>query len=153
MRASAGLLVFRRRAGRVEVLIAHPGGPLWAKRDEGAWSVPKGEIEAGEEPLEAALREFSEELGLPPPPPPYLDLGTVVQRAGKEVHGWGAEGEVDPALMVAGTFEMEWPPRSGRRRTFPEIDRVAWFEPNEAMRRLNPAQGELVTRLLAKLAG
>ena len=155
-RASAGILLFRRPADgqATELLIAHPGGPLWARRDEGAWSIVKGEINPGEEPLAAARRELAEELG--PAAPELADagcttLGQISQRGGKVVHAWAAEGEVDPAAVRSVTFDMVWPPRSGRVAAFPEIDRVAWVDPGEARRLLNPAQAELVDRLLAAL--
>lgn len=156
-RESAGILPYRRTApaGALEVLIAHPGGPLWATRDAGAWSIVKGEIEAGESPEAAARRELAEELGEAAESlrgASLLALGTIRQRAGKLVHAWAAEGEVDPEALRSATFEMVWPPRSGRMAAFPEIDRVAWVAPGRARELLNPAQAELVDRLLAALA-
>jgi predicted NUDIX family NTP pyrophosphohydrolase len=148
---SSGLLVYRVGSGRIEVLLAHPGGPFWQKRDEGVWSVVKGEIDDGEDPLAAARREFEEETGLTPPSGPETPLGSITQKAGKVVEVWAIEGEVDPASVVPGTFRMEWPPRSGRFADFPEVDRVAWFDPDTARNKLNPAQVELLDRLLEHL--
>jgi predicted NUDIX family NTP pyrophosphohydrolase len=149
---SAGVLLFRRLSpGQVEVLLGHPGGPFWAHRDAGAWSIPKGEYVDGEDPRAAAAREFAEELGLPLPPGPELELGTVRLRSGKRLIGYAVEGDLDPARAVSNTFEVEWPPRSGRRRVFPEIDRVAWFDLATARVKLARGQGELLDRLLAAL--
>jgi predicted NUDIX family NTP pyrophosphohydrolase len=150
-RVSAGILLFRRPAGRLEVLLAHPGGPLFRRRDEGVWSIPKGLVEADEALLAVALREFEEETGYPPPEGPRLELGTVVQRGGKVVHGWAIEGDIDPAAAHSNEFEMEWPPGSGRRLMFPEIDRVAWLTPSAARQRINPAQAAFLERLEAIL--
>ncbi len=155
---SAGLLLFRhaRRSGPsgpsepwVEVLIAHPGGPLWSHRDDGAWSVIKGEIGPGEEPIDVARREFREETGSDAPTGEWIELGEARQKGGKVIEAWAAEGDFDPETLQCMTFELEWPPRSGRRITVPEIDRVAWSSPDAARRRLNPAQGVFVDRLLA----
>lgn len=151
---SAGLLLFRD-AGAPELLLVHPGGPYWAKKDLGAWSIPKGEPEPGEEPRECALRELGEELGPAAPsltPGELIELGSVRQKAGKLVHAWAAPAEFDPADLASGSFELEWPPRSGRRQEFPEVDRAEWFDPDEARRRILPAQVELIDRLLATLA-
>jgi predicted NUDIX family NTP pyrophosphohydrolase len=146
---SAGLLLFRRHRG-LEVLLVHPGGPFWAKKDEGAWSVPKGEIEPGDDARAVAAREFEEELGLAPPADDrWLDLGEVTQAGGKHVRCWAAEGDLDPAAVVSNVFEIEWPPRSGRRASFPEVDRAAWWDPDAAARLLVPAQRALVERLVA----
>jgi predicted NUDIX family NTP pyrophosphohydrolase len=169
VRQSAGILLFRRppgsprasrpEAGAVEVLLAHPGGPFFATRDAGHWSIPKGEPDAGEtDLLEVAKREFAEEVGSAPPPAgpdgaPPLDLGTIVQKGGKVVHAWAIEGDLDPANAVSNTFDMEWPPRSGRHELFPEIDRVAWVAPDEARAMLKPTQVPFVDRLLAALNG
>lgn len=142
-RRAAGLLVYRIEGG-LEVLIAHPGGPFWAKRNEGAWSIPKGELEPGEDELSAACREFTEELSLPAPPGPYVSLGEITQRSGKVVVAWAVEGQVEPGDIVSNTVEVQW---RGRRMTIPEIDRVAWVSPAEARRLLNPAQAEFVDRL------
>jgi predicted NUDIX family NTP pyrophosphohydrolase len=144
---SAGLLLFRRR-GALEVLLVHPGGPFWAKKDEGAWSIPKGEIEAGEDPRARALIEFAEETGTALDPSTELtELGEVKQRGGKVVIGFAAEGDLDADAITSNTFELEWPPRSGRRQAFPEVDRAAWFDLEEARRRINPAQAALLDRL------
>ncbi len=150
-KSSAGLLLFRRRDDGIEVLLAHPGGPLWKKRDAGAWSVPKGEIESDEEPLDVARREFEEETGHEPPDGECLPLGEVKQKSGKVVGAWACEGDLDPATAVSNTFPLEWPPGSGNWIDVPEVDRVEWFGPDEARRRLNPAQAEFVDRLLARL--
>lgn len=146
---SAGLLLFRRTPDGLEVLLAHMGGPLWARRDAGAWTIPKGEPEPGEELHATALREFAEELGTAPPPGPDLALGSVRQKAGKTVHAWAREGELDADAVVSGTFELEWPPRSGRRQSFPEVDRAAWLPLARARELVVPAQAELVDRLAA----
>jgi predicted NUDIX family NTP pyrophosphohydrolase len=150
---SAGILVFRRNGTGVEVLLAHPGGPFWSGRDEGAWSIPKGELEDGEEPLICALRELEEELGpgceLGEAAP--IELGSVRQRAGKVVEAWAAEGEFDPAALVSSTFSLEWPPRSGQQQEFPEVDRAEWFEPALAEEKILPAQAPFIERLLERL--
>lgn len=146
-RRSAGILLFRRTEAGVEVLLGHLGGPLWARRDEGAWTLPKGEPEDGEGLLAAARREFSEELGLPVPDGEPIPLGEVRQRGGKVVTAWALEADLDPDDITPGTFELEWPPRSGRVRPFPELDRVAWLGLADAARLLIPAQRELLTRL------
>ena len=163
VRQSAGILLFRRihvpRADEVEFLLAHPGGPFFANKDDGCWSIPKGEPDAGEDDLLAvARREFAEEVGTEPPDAgpdgsPPLGLGTIVQKGGKVVHAWAVEGDLDPGASVSNTFELEWPPRSGQRRTFPEIDRVAWFGPDDARRRLKVTQTPFVDRLVALLSG
>jgi predicted NUDIX family NTP pyrophosphohydrolase len=147
---SAGLLLFRRRAA-LEVLLGHLGGPFFAGKDEHAWSIPKGEYGPEEEPLAAARREFTEELGAVPPPGEYLALGTVRQRNGKQVTAWAVEADLDVSSVVSNVFEMEWPPRSGRRQVFPEIDRAAWFGLAEARPRMITGQDALLDRLLAAL--
>jgi predicted NUDIX family NTP pyrophosphohydrolase len=149
---SAGLLLFRHIDDNVEVLVAHPGGPIWARRDSGAWSIPKGGANDGEPLIEAAYREFEEETGHAAPRGAAIDLGEVRMRSGKVVHGWAVEGNLDPARIRSMTVEVEWPPRTGRLVTVPEIDRVAWVRPAEARRRLNPAQASFVERLLQALA-
>jgi predicted NUDIX family NTP pyrophosphohydrolase len=146
---SAGILLFRRRPAGVEVLLVHPGGPFWARRDEGAWSIPKGECEPGEEPRSRALTEFAEETGTDLDGVALHELGEVRQRGGKVVVAFAAEGDLDADAIVSNTFEMEWPPRSGRRQTFPEVDRAAWFGLEEARLRINPAQAALLDRLPA----
>ena len=149
---SAGVLLHRRGPAGPEVLLVHPGGPFWAKKDEGAWSIPKGECEPGEEPRARAVVEFAEELGSPLPEDAELaELGTVRLKSGKTVVAFACAGDLDPATVRSNTFEVEWPPRSGRRRAFPEVDRAEWFGPEEARRRLNPAQAVLVDRLLEHL--
>jgi predicted NUDIX family NTP pyrophosphohydrolase len=148
---SAGLLLFRRQEGRVEVLIAHPGGPFWANKDAGAWTIPKGLVNPGEDLLTAARREFAEETGLQPEGP-FLPLGSVRQKAGKTVHAWACEGDADPASLTSNTMVMEWPPQSGRRMEFPEVDRCEWFTPDEAREKLNPAQIEFLDRLQSAIS-
>lgn len=150
-RYSAGILLFRRVAGPIEVLVAHMGGPFWAAKDAAAWSVPKGELDPGEEPLAAARREFAEELGLPVPDGDPIPLGEVRQRGGKVVTVWAVEGDLDPAAVVPGTFETEWPPRSGRRQSFPEVDRVEWCDLDTARDRLVAGQRPFLDRLLERL--
>jgi predicted NUDIX family NTP pyrophosphohydrolase len=151
-RRSAGLLLHRTRDGVLEVLLVHPGGPLWARRDLGAWSIPKGELGDGEEPLAAAQREVEEETGLRVLGP-FAALGSVRQRGGKEVHAWAAPAEFDPGTLRSVTFELEWPPRSRRRQRFPEVDRAAWFSLDEARRRILPGQAPLLDRLEAVARG
>jgi predicted NUDIX family NTP pyrophosphohydrolase len=152
-RRSAGILLYRRRDGAVEVLLVHPGGPLWARRDAGAWSIPKGEYGEGEDPLAVALREFEEETGQRPPAERLVALGEVRQRGGKVVSAWAAPGDLDPRAVTSNTFTLEWPPRSGVRREFPEVDRAGWFDLPTAREKLLAAQAELVDRLLAVLDG
>ena len=150
MKKSAGLLMYRRNAsGDIEVLLAHPGGPFWKNKDAGAWSIPKGEYETPEEPLAAALREWAEETGFAAQPP-YLPLGEIRQKNGKHVIAWAFEGDCDPARLVSNTFEIEWPPKSGRMQSFSEIDRVQWFGLDEARAKINAAQAAFVDKL-AKL--
>lgn len=151
MATSAAMLMYRVR-GELEVLIAHPGGPLWKNKDTGAWSIPKGEVETGELLLDAAQREFTEETGQVAEPP-YIELGHVTQGGGKVVHAWAFRGDCDPTTIRSNTFEMEWPPRSGRMGTFPEIDRAEFFCIGDAMLKINVAQGELLMRLVAALNG
>ncbi|MFZ0388793.1 MAG: NUDIX domain-containing protein [Solirubrobacteraceae bacterium] len=148
---SAGILLFRRAGLGVEVLIVHPGGPLWARRDDGAWSIPKGECDPGEDPLAAARREFAEEVGSSAPAGEPLALGEVRLRSGKRVAAWALEGNLDAAAIRSNTFTMQWPPRSGRTQAFPEVDRAGWFGPARARVKLNPAQAEFVDRLVDML--
>jgi predicted NUDIX family NTP pyrophosphohydrolase len=148
---SAGILVYRRRGAGLEVLLVHPGGPLWARRDRGAWSIPKGEHDEHEQARRCALRELGEELGKSIDLGPLIDLGEVRQGSGKRVRAWAAEGDFDPAELASNTFSLQWPPRSGRWRDFPEIDRAEWFAPEEARDRLIPAQAEFVVRLLEQV--
>lgn len=147
MRRSAGLLMYRRSGnGTLEVLLAHPGGPFWRGKDEGAWTLPKGEYDEPEEPLAAALREFGEETGFTVSPP-FLPLGEIAQKNGKRITAWAFAGDADPAQLRCNSFEIEWPPRSGRRQSFPEIDRAEWFTLDAAKRRINPAQKAFLGRL------
>jgi predicted NUDIX family NTP pyrophosphohydrolase len=146
MRKSAGLLMFRHDGGTLRVLLAHPGGPFWQGKDEGAWTIPKGEYDESEQPLAAAQREFGEETGFAVSPP-FISLGEVVQKSGKRITAWAFAGECDPAGLRCNHFELEWPPRSGRRQHYPEIDRVEWFALNDARGKINPAQRALLDRL------
>ncbi len=148
---SAGVLLFRRPGGRLEVLLGHPGGPFWAARDLGHWTIPKGEVEPGEAWIEVARREFAEETGARLEINEDLPLGEITQKSGKIVVAWAVEGNLDPALAVSNTFTIEWPPRSGRHAAFPEIDRVAWFDTDEARRRIKAAQAPFIDRLAARL--
>ena len=145
---SAGILLYRRLADRLEVLLVHPGGPFWVRRDLGAWSIPKGEYEIDEDPLVAARREFEEELGTPPPAGDVLELGEVRQKSGKVVRAWAMAGDLDAEAIQSNTFELEWPPRSGKTSTFPEVDRAQWFEIGQAREKINSAQAALLDVLL-----
>jgi predicted NUDIX family NTP pyrophosphohydrolase len=144
-------MLYRVRGGELQVLIGHPGGPLWASRDAGSWSIPKGLLEPGEDVFAGAVREFIEETGFELPETPPIALDSVVQASGKRVTAWAVEGDADTALLTSNPVEMGWPRGSGRRITFPEIDRVIWAGIDEAVLRLNPAQIELVWRLAEKL--
>lgn len=144
---SAGLLLHRTRDGIREVLLAHPGGPFWARRDDGAWSIPKGEVDDGEDPYAAARREFAEELGAAPPDSEPLALGEVRLKSRKRVVAWAMEGDFEPGQLVSMTFEVEWPPRSGRIESYPEVDRVAWFDLEAARVKLNAGQVPLLDGL------
>jgi predicted NUDIX family NTP pyrophosphohydrolase len=150
VKISAGLLLFRRGAAGLELFLAHPGGPFWTHKDAGAWTIPKGVIEPGEDPLAAARREFEEETGVTPTGP-FLPLGSIRQKAGKEIHAWAWEGDADPDRVTSNLVQTEWPRGSGRWLTFPEIDRCGWFGPETARKKLNPAQAELISRLEAAL--
>lgn len=150
-RRSAGLLVWHRRSGHVRVLLGHMGGPFWARKDAGAWTIPKGEYDAAEDPWDAARREFVEELGMPAPTTTPIDLGEVRQPGGKRVIAWAVEGDVDPSAVISATFEIEWPPRSGRLVAFPELDRVEWFDLELARVKLLAGQRPLLDRLVAAL--
>jgi predicted NUDIX family NTP pyrophosphohydrolase len=145
--SSAGLLMYRMKRGALQVLLVHPGGPYWRKKDEGAWTIPKGEIDDDEDALDAARREFEEETGLRPEGP-FIALTPVKQKGGKVVHAWAFAGDCDPGRLRSNTFELEWPPRSGRRREFPEVDRAEFFEVDEARTKMNPAQVALVEQLV-----
>lgn len=147
---SAGLLIFRAKNGQIEVLLVHPGGPWFAKKDLGVWSIPKGLFEA-ETPLEAAKREFEEEIGSPPPAGGYLELGEVKRRDGKLIEAWAAEGDYDAGNIRSNTFTMEWPPKSGQIVDFPEVDRAGWFDLASASQKLHPEQVPFLERLAAQL--
>jgi predicted NUDIX family NTP pyrophosphohydrolase len=147
-RRSAGIVLHRPGTAGVEVLLVHPGGPFWAKKDAGAWSIPKGEYEDGEDPLACALREFEEETGTRLASDDVVELGSVRQKSGKQVTAWALAGDLDPSTVRSNTFTMEWPPRSGRQAEFPEIDRAQWFGVEAAREKLVPAQVELLDRLL-----
>lgn len=143
---SAGVLLFRRREGLLEVFLVHPGGPFWARKDDGAWTIPKGEFEPEEEPLSAARREFEEETGVAVTGS-FVALQPVLQSGGKRVLAWAVEGDIDPASVRSNTFAMEWPPRSGRQQEFPEVDRGAWFAVDEARRKILASQSPLIDEL------
>jgi predicted NUDIX family NTP pyrophosphohydrolase len=148
---SAGILLYRRRERAVEVLLVHPGGPFWARKDEGAWSIPKGTYEPDEDPLAAARREFEEETGARVPAGVPIALGAFRQSSAKIVDVWAVEGEFDPAALASNTFAMEWPPRSGRMQEFPEVDRAAWFAPDVAARKILQGQRPILEALLRRL--
>jgi predicted NUDIX family NTP pyrophosphohydrolase len=145
---SAGLLMYRRRGGAVELLLVHPGGPFWAKKDDGAWSIPKGEYDDDEAPLAVAKREFAEEVGAVPDGD-FVDLGEVTQAGRKVVRAFALESDFDVARLQSNTFEIEWPPKSGRKRSFPEVDRAEWFAPDAARRKILAGQRPFIERLLA----
>jgi len=147
---AAGLLLFRRAVGALEVLLVHPGGPLWARKDEGAWSIPKGEVEPNEDALAAARREVEEETGARPSGT-FIALSPVRQTGGKIVHVWAIESDFDPASLTSNLFEMEWPPKSGNRRSFPEVDRAAWFDLETAGRKILPSQAVALQHLQERL--
>jgi len=149
---SAGLLLYRQNENSgLEVLLVHPGGPFWRNKDEGAWTIPKGEFDNGEDPLEAAKREFKEETGSTPSDGKYIPLTPIKQKNGKIVHAWAVEGDFDPARLNSNEFETEWPPKSGRTQKFPEVDRAEWFAPDVAKRKMLSGQGALVDELARKL--
>ncbi len=150
-RTSAGILLWRRGDAGIEVLLGHMGGPFWARKDDGAWSIPKGEHDPGEEPLAVARREFEEELGSPVPAADLVPLGRHRITSGKVLTVWAAEGDLDAAACRSNTFELEWPPRSGRMQEFPEIDRAAWFALGDARQKLVPGQVPFLDRLLERL--
>jgi predicted NUDIX family NTP pyrophosphohydrolase len=145
-RTSAGLLLYRRREGALEVFLVHPGGPFWARKDAGAWSIPKGEIDRTEEPLAVAKREFTEETGFRAEGD-FHPLAPITQAGGKTVQAWAVEGDCDPANLRSNVFSIEWPPRSGRQKSFPEVDRAAWFPLDVAREKINPAQIALLDEL------
>jgi predicted NUDIX family NTP pyrophosphohydrolase len=144
---SAGILLHRRDGDRLQVLLVHPGGPFWARRDAGIWSIPKGEYGDDEEPLVAARREFAEELGSPPPSGDPLELGEIRQKSGKRVVAWALAGDLDASGVRSNTFTTEWPPRSGRMQEFPEVDRAEWFDLKQAREKIDPGQVDLIDRL------
>lgn len=146
-RISAGLLMYREREGQLEVLLVHPGGPYWQHKDEGAWTIPKGEIEPGEDELTAAIREFEEETGIRPHSP-FHSLGQIRQKAGKIIHAWAFEGTCDPDNIRSNQFTMQWPPNSGQFVSFPEVDRASFFTIDDAQRKIHPAQAALLDRLV-----
>lgn len=148
-KVSAALALVRGEGEARQILLVHPGGPFWAKKDEGAWSLPKGEIEPGEDPLAAALREWTEETGFPPPPPPHVPLGEIRQKSGKRVIAFAARGDCDPSALRSSEIELEWPPRTGRTIRVPEVDRAAFFRRQEALVKILEAQRPLVERALA----
>jgi predicted NUDIX family NTP pyrophosphohydrolase len=150
-RLSAGVLLYRRAGGPVEVLLVHPGGPFWAKRDAGAWSIPKGEYDEGADPVAAARREFLEETGHDPPAGDWISLGSARQKGGKVVVAWAVEGDLDVAAASSNTFSMEWPPKSGRLQEFPEVDRWGWFDLPAARAKILPGQAEFLDRLAEQL--
>ena len=149
---SAGLLLYRRTDAELEVLLVHPGGPFWRNKDEGAWTIPKGEFDNGEDPLAAARREFKEETGSAPPDGQCIPLTPIKQKNGKMVHAWAVEGDFDPARLNSNQFETEWPPKSGRTQKFPEVDRAEWFTPEVAKQKMLSGLGGLVDELLRKVA-
>ena len=151
-KVSAGLLMFRLSDGVVQVLLVHPGGPFWQHKENGAWSIPKGGINDGEVPLDAAKREFTEETGFACAGP-FIPLKAIKQKSGKTVHAWAFQGDCDPARVHSINFEMEWPPYSGQKRSFPEVDRAAFFHLAEAKRKIIPAQAAFISDLLEKLKG
>jgi predicted NUDIX family NTP pyrophosphohydrolase len=144
---SAGIVLYRDAGGTVEVLLVHPGGPFWSRRDRGAWSIPKGEYEDDEDPLAAARREYEEELGVAAPSGEPLELGEIRQKSGKLVRAWALAGDLDPATVTSNTFPLEWPPRSGKIQQVPEVDRAEWFSLPDARERINPGQVALLDRL------
>lgn len=151
-RLSAGILLYRTTDSGPEVLLGHMGGPFWARRDEGAWSIPKGEYRPDEDPLTVARREFEEEIGVPVPADEFVELGEVRQSGGKQVVAWAAAGDLDASATVSNTFDLEWPPKSGRIQQFPEIDRTAWFDLETAGTKIITAQREFLTRLASSIS-
>jgi predicted NUDIX family NTP pyrophosphohydrolase len=145
---SAGILMYRGKGPKLELLLVHPGGPFWAKKDQGAWSVPKGECEPGEDSIAVARREFEEELGSPPPQGSFIEL---VQPSRKVITAFAVQGDLDPAKLTSNHFELEWPPKSGRKQSFPEVDRAAWFTPAEAREKIQSGQAPFIDRLLERL--
>jgi predicted NUDIX family NTP pyrophosphohydrolase len=151
MKRSAGILMYRGSGATLELLLVHPGGPFWAKKDHGAWSIPKGEYSEDEDALASARREFEEELGSPAPQGTFLELGELVQPSRKVITAFAVEGDFEPAKLKSNHFEMEWPPRSGRKQSFPEVDRAAWFAPAEAAEEIQSGQAPFIDRLFEQL--
>jgi predicted NUDIX family NTP pyrophosphohydrolase len=151
MKLSAGILLYRGRGSELRILLVHPGGPFWAKKDDGAWSIPKGEYDEGEDPLAVARREFQEELGSPAPAGEPIELGEIVQPSRKRITAFALEGDFDPGRLRSNLFDMEWPPKSGRLKSFPEVDRAAWFTPEEALAKILPGQRPFIGRLVERL--
>jgi len=149
-KTSAGILLYKKKDSELRVFLVHPGGPFFVKRDEGAWSVPKGELDEGEEPLATALREFEEETGCRPEGK-FIPLSPITQKGGKIVLAWAVEGDCAAETITSNTFPLEWPPKSGRMREFPEVDRAGWFTADEAKKKINPAQAALVDELVKTL--
>jgi predicted NUDIX family NTP pyrophosphohydrolase len=147
---SAGILLFRTKAKHIEFFLVHPGGPFWQKKDVGAWTIPKGEYTDDEDPLNAAKREFQEETGVLLTGD-FIELSPVKQKAGKLIHAWAVEGDIDASTIVSNSFSMEWPPKSGKQREFPEVDRAEWFGVDTAIEKINPAQTSLIHQLVQKL--
>lgn len=150
MKQSAGILLYRRKGDDLQFFLVHPGGPFFTKKHEGWWTIPKGELNDGEAPLEAAIREFEEETGHTPQPP-FIPLDTITQKGGKKVHCWAVGGDLDPNTITCNTFEMEWPPKSGRRATYPEVDKAGWFSFAEAKILINERQASFLDELIAIL--
>jgi len=148
--SSAGLLLYRKIKGRLEVLLVHPGGPFWAKKDEGSWTIPKGEISENEVPLQAAIREVKEETGFDASKYLLIELSPIKQKSGKKVFAWAVEADIDSAAIKSNLFEMEWPPKSGGKKNFPEIDRASWFTPQQAYEKILPAQIPFIEELEKK---
>lgn len=147
MKKSAGILLYRVKNGIPEVMLVHPGGPFWKNKDAGAWSIPKGEFSAEEDPLEAALRELREETGIPVKKGKCIPLGPVKQKSGKLVLAWAMKGDLDATVIKSNTFELEWPPKSGKKQMVPEVDKAEWFTLPEARKKINPAQAALLDEL------
>ncbi|MDB5227410.1 MAG: putative pyrophosphohydrolase [Bacteroidota bacterium] len=148
---SAGILLYRFHKNELEVFLVHPGGPFWAKKDLGAWSIPKGEYVEGEDPQEVAKREFEEETSVKFNGNIQWELSPVKMKSGKVIHAWTAEGDIDPAIIVSNTFELEWPPKSGKFQSIPEVDKGGWFSPQEAKEKINSTQAAFIDELLSKL--
>lgn len=147
---SAGIVLYRIQNSSIEVFLVHPGGPYWSKKDDGAWSIPKGEFDENEEPLAAAKREFQEETGIQLSGE-FIQLNPVKQKGGKMVYAWAVKGDIDPAKVKSNSFEIEWPPRSGKMKSFPEIDKAAWFPLSEAQKKIIEAQSALIKELESKI--